>query len=81
MKVRELIEYLKNENPEMEIMLPGYEGGIEKLHRIKKIKVLWTSYGDNTEDWEKWVEEHDTYFGPYDEDTTGREVILFDRLT
>lgn len=48
MKVKELINLLSLENPELEVMVEGFEGGYVELEQTRKIKATWDS------EWERW---------------------------
>jgi hypothetical protein len=37
MKVKDLLELLKTQNPEMKIVVDGYEGGFDELDSIKHV--------------------------------------------
>lgn len=81
---KNLIAVLETFDPEIEVMINGYEGGLERVHQIRGTKVSWSCWekGFDTEDWDKWVKKHDSYFGPYEEDKSGtKEIILIERLT
>jgi hypothetical protein len=58
MKVKELIEQLQTMPPEMLLVVPGYEGGLNELGRCSRIKIL--------------LDQHDEwYYGRHEEDKNG----------
>jgi len=40
MKVKELIERLSQENPEMRVVVNGYEGGYNELKNVRHIQII-----------------------------------------
>jgi hypothetical protein len=54
MKVRELIEALKEFDPELEVCRSGYEGGYSFVSEVEKIKLVL----DCNEEW---------YYGPHED--------------
>ena len=68
MTVKELIEYLSRENPDMEVVVCGYEGGFDPINTIYK----------------KFVKEDPDakwYYGRYDETQQlgGKTVLVLPR--
>jgi hypothetical protein len=49
MKVKELIEHLQKEDPEMKVVVNGYECGCDEVYCTKKIQVTFNS---KHRDWE-----------------------------
>ncbi len=54
MTVQNLIELLKEHDPNLPVMVRGYEGGVDDANVLEKIKVVLNSYTD-------W------YFGDHEE--------------
>jgi len=65
MTVREFIKKLKGHNPDLNIYIAGYEGGINDAGDLKAIKVT----RDQNEEW---------YYGKHEEsrDETGEDGLL-----
>jgi hypothetical protein len=53
MKVAELINLLKNQDPEKIAIIPGYEGGFNEVSQVKQVEVC----GPVEREW---------YYGKYD---------------
>lgn len=51
MKVKELIDLLKTEDPEMKVMVTGYECGYDELEEIVKVGIV-----KNLKKGDKWWE-------------------------
>ena len=39
MKIKELIKLLEKEDPEMRVVLAGYEGGLNDVYKLEKLKI------------------------------------------
>lgn len=67
MKIRELIEELKKEDPEKMVVIEGYEGGFTPPRVIRPIKLRLNVHSD-------W------YYGPHEEDDHGEcDALLLQR--
>ena len=56
MTVQNLIELLKEHDPNLPVMVRGYEGGVDDANVLEKIKVVLNSYTD----W--YFGDHEEYF-------------------
>lgn len=53
MKIKELIERLSKYNPELEVMIDGYEGGVQEPASMYEQEIIRDYY------------KHDSYSGPH----------------
>lgn len=44
MKVRELIALLEGQDPEIDVLRPGYDGGLELVSEVRKIRYVKNLY-------------------------------------
>ena len=51
MKVKELIELLQKEDPEMRVVLDGYESGFDELHEISHTQIGKYIGDDKDKNW------------------------------
>jgi len=69
MKVKELIKELEKENPEIDIVISGYEGGYDDINSICKIKIK-----NNVNKGIDYLGAHERVY--YDNEEFDREVIF-----
>jgi hypothetical protein len=63
MKVLKLIEQLMLLNPNTTVVIPGYEGGVTEVKKLREIRI------------KKNVNE-EYYYGEHEEDKTGKAKVI-----
>ena len=65
MRVSELIEHLSSLDPDLPVLINGYEGGYHELER-SFLRVAWTFPN-------RFLDDYEWYYGPHWESHTGAE--------